>query len=152
FLSWELKPTELEDLGLRNALSSFVREWSSQYGVQAEFQSSLPDDIGLTREIETNLYRITQEALNNVLRHAKAETVNVLLQRRRSDIVLIIEDNGTGFDESNGSRSGLGLTGMRERAALLKGELQVDSQPGEGTTIIVRVPSHEPTGTSAATA
>ncbi len=145
FLSWELRPTELEELGLINALATFVREWSGQYGIHAEFQSTthLGGDGRLPQAIETNLYRITQEALNNVLKHADARTVNVLLQGGHKDLLLIIEDDGHGFVEKdeNGIRNGrgLGMIGMRERAALLGGTMSVDSS-GEGTTVIVRVP------------
>jgi PAS domain S-box-containing protein len=140
FLSWELKPTELEDLGLVNALSSFVREWSQQYGIPADFEANLNDGLHLSQQIETNLYRIGQEALNNVLRHADATSVSVLLQQQRSNLVFIVEDNGRGFDQAENSPNGLGLTGMRERAALLRGNLDIESHPGEGTTVIVRIP------------
>ena len=140
FLSWELKPTEIEELGLVNALRSFVREWSTQYGISAEFESRVDGDLKLTRQIETNLYRITQEALNNVLRHADAHYVSVLLQRQRSNLVLIVEDDGRGFEPASDAGDGLGLAGMRERSALLKGEMEVESRPGEGTTVIVRIP------------
>ena len=145
FLSWELKPTELEELGLVNALSSFVREWSTQYDIPAEFHSTLAREPELTRQTETNLYRIAQEALNNVLRHADAKAVNVMLQQQRSHLVFIVEDDGRGFDQAADSTHGLGLAGMRERAALLKGNLEVESHRGEGTTIIVRIPYEAPT-------
>jgi|GEM_PF-3043280 len=151
FLSWELKPTELEDLGLVNALSSFVREWSTQYGIHAEFHSSIRGELDLTRQIETNLYRIAQEALNNALRHADATSVSVLLQQQRSHLVLIIEDDGKGFDQNNGASHSLGLAGMRDRAALLRGELEIESDHGQGTAIIVRIP-YEAESTSAAVA
>jgi PAS domain S-box-containing protein len=151
FLSWELKPTELEELGLMNALSSFVREWSKQYGISAEFESTLDHEPDLTRQTQTNLYRIAQEALNNVLRHADAKNVSVLLQRQRSNLVFIVEDDGIGF-EQNGHGSGLGITGMRERAALLKGDLKVDSRPGEGTVVIVRIPYDAEDGSPAVVA
>jgi len=140
FLSWELKPTELEELGLVNALSSFVREWATQYGIEGEFQSSMPDARSLSRQVETNLYRIAQEALNNVLRHARARSVSVLLQEQGPNIMLIVEDDGVGLDRDNGYKAGLGLTGMRERAALLKGSLEVESDPGQGTAVIVKIP------------
>ncbi|HTH51023.1 MAG TPA: sensor histidine kinase, partial [Pyrinomonadaceae bacterium] len=145
FLSWELKPTELEDLGLQNALSSFVREWSQRHGIEADFQASLNDakDLRLQPEAETNLYRITQEALNNALQHAHATRVSVLLQRRKDDLVLIVEDDGSGFEPASISStpaSGIGLAGMKERAALLGGSLDLDTTPGQGTSIIVRIP------------
>ena len=152
FLSWELKPTELEELGLANALSSFVREWSTQYGIQGEFESNLNGDLTTSRETETNLYRIAQEALNNVLRHANATSVSVLLQQQRSSIMLIIEDDGIGFEETNGASHGLGLAGMRERAALLGGQLEVETHPGQGTAVIVRIPYHADAPSAATTA
>lgn len=149
FLSWELRPTELENLGLDDALRSFVREWSSQYGINAEFHTSKIEKgapIGrLAQSLETNLYRIAQEALNNVLKHADAKQVNVLLQHREKNIVLIVEDNGLGFkrdpESGNGKKpGGLGLVGMQERAALMSGTLEIDTKPGGGTTILARIP------------
>ncbi len=149
FLSWELRPTELEDLGLVDALSSFVREWSRQHGIATEFHPSrigTEDNYGrLDLSIETNLYRIVQEALNNVLKHSEAKNVSVLLQRRKDHIVLIIEDNGLGFepqhDYSTSTKpGGHGLVGMHERAALLNGTLEIDTRPGSGTTILAQIP------------
>ncbi len=144
FLSWELRPTELEELGLENALGTFVREWSTQYGIKADFHAaaSLGQHTSerFSAEVETNLYRITQEALSNVVKHAGARSVNVLLQRDRDDLLLIVEDDGSGFDEeTNGNGRGLGVVGMRERAALLHGTLSIDSSD-DGTTVIVRIP------------
>jgi PAS domain S-box-containing protein len=146
FLSWELRPTELEELGLVNALKSFVKEWSKQYSINAEFHSNFePEANEIGKPAETNLYRIMQEALNNVLKHAGAANVNVLLQRKKDAIVLIVEDDGSGFhaastDCAAQTPGGLGVTSMRERAALLGGTLEIDSEPGRGTTIIARVP------------
>ena len=149
FLSWELRPTELNDLGLGDALGSFVREWSSQYGISARCECDLSGaklvSGRLDPEIETNLYRIAQEALNNVLKHANASNVSVLLHTRKKEIVLIIEDDGDGFDfvyrpESSSKFGGFGLVGMHERAAILNGKLEIESSPGSGTSIIVHVP------------
>lgn len=149
FLSWELRPTELEDLGLDDALKSFLREWSQQYGISAEFQSSKigsgNHDDKLPHAVETNLYRIAQEALNNVLKHSGADSVNVLLQHRPESLVLIVEDNGKGFDSAantgnEGTPGGLGLIGMLERAAILKGSLDIDSAPGNGTSVRAEIP------------
>ena len=150
FLSWELRPTELEELGLVDALSSFVREWSRQYGIEAEFEAGAAGEAldlnRLSQDVETNLYRITQEALNNVLKHAEASHVSVLLQILDGRLVLIIEDNGTGMtpaqpaDNGNAGRRGLGLIGMRERTALMNGKLEIDSDPDSGTTLIFSIP------------
>ncbi len=150
FLSWELRPTELDHLGLENALGSYVREWSNQFGIDAEFHADLPSredrNVRLPRVVETNLYRIVQEALNNILKHAEAEHVSVLLHQRKNSIALVIEDDGRGFDadagtNNNGSsvKGGFGLTGMNERASLMKGELEIESSR-DGTTVLVSIP------------
>lgn len=148
FLSWELRPTELETFGLVDALSSFVREWSKQHGIPAEFHAYTAsfDYKGdrLPEPIETNLYRITQKALSNVKKHSSARNVSVLLHMKQI-ITLIIEDDGTGFDHErevlDRSTSG-GLISMQERAALLKGDLEIDSGQ-TGTTIMARIPLTE---------
>jgi signal transduction histidine kinase len=149
FLSWELRPTELENLGLDDALSSFVREWSKQYGIGAEFHTDkMPkekENGRLARSTETNIYRIVQEALNNILKHANAKSVSVLMHHRKEHVVVIIEDDGKGFDggsidQIGTTPGGLGLIGMRERVALLKGTLEIDSELGRGTTIMARIP------------
>ena len=153
YLAWELRPTELDQLGLENALGSFVREWSNTYGIDAEFHASKSISIGRPDpDLETNLYRIVQEGLNNILKHAKASSVSVLIEYRPREIVLIIEDNGVGFEPDSGPKGslpggGLGLVGMRERTALLGGTLEIESRSGEGTTVFVRVPNKLPTGT-----
>ncbi len=96
-----------------------------------------------TPEIETNLYRIVQEALNNTHKHAKAKSVEVVLEKRGDLIVLLVEDNGKGFnpEATKNRRKGIGLIGMKERAALVGGTLEIESVPGRGTTIFVRVPA-----------
>ena len=147
YLAWELRPTELDQLGLENALGSFVREWSKTYGIDAEFHASRNYNGRLDPDLETNLYRVVQEGLNNILKHAQASSVSVLIEHRPREIVLIIEDNGVGFDPTTGPRGsgrggGLGLVGMRERAALLGGTLEIETRPGEGTTVFVRVPNN----------
>jgi PAS domain S-box-containing protein len=141
FLTWELSPSILDDLGLAAAIENYVRQWSLQTGVQAELISTNLKKTRLAPEAETNLYRIVQEALNNVYKHAKAKTVDVVLDKREDLINLIIGDNGTGFNpKSKKKRSkGLGLTGMRERATLLGGTLEIESAAGQGTTIYVRI-------------
>jgi PAS domain S-box-containing protein len=146
FLTWELRPTALDNLGLRNALANFVVEWSKNYGIPAEFHTARLRKARLMPEIDINLYRIAQEALNNTLKHAKATKVDVLLEFGKNDVVLVIEDNGVGFNPEARSKpkdsgQGLGLIGMRERAALLGGTLQIESARHKGTTIIARVPA-----------
>ncbi|MDQ6787016.1 MAG: PAS domain S-box protein [Acidobacteriota bacterium] len=145
FLAWELRPAALDDLGLYSALTNYVSEWSHHSGVTAEFHVVGMKNKRLLPEVETNLYRITQEALNNTHKHARAKRVNVMLEKRDHSIVLIIEDDGKGFDaEDKLNRSkGLGLVGIRERAALVGGTTEIESAPGAGTTIFVRVPVEE---------
>jgi len=146
FLTWELRPTELDNLGLRNALGKYVVEWSKNYNIPAEFHTSRLRKTRLVPEIEINLYRIAQEALTNVLKHAKAVgKVGVMLEIGKNDVVLVVEDDGVGFDPKPKARTskkgkGLGLIGMLERAALLGGTVEIESKPGKGTTVIARVP------------
>jgi signal transduction histidine kinase len=145
FLSWELRPVSLDRLPLVAALSDFVHEWAKHFNIPAEFHTSDMEIGRFPEDIETNLYRIAQEALNNIYKHAQATRVDVILERMEDHIMLIIEDNGQGFDMNDtaiqgGEEKEMGLIGMRERAALVGGALEIESQPGDGTTIIVRAP------------
>jgi PAS domain S-box-containing protein len=140
-LIWELRPTALDDLGLQAALASHVQNWSNRARIAADLHTAGLLDERLTSESETTLYRIAQEALTNVAKHSRAEHVDVILERRADQVVLIIEDDGVGFDPSdNGTtRQGLGLSGMQERASLVGASLQIESTAGKGTTILVRM-------------
>jgi PAS domain S-box-containing protein len=140
-LVWQLRPTALDDLGLRAALANYIEDWSQRVRVHAELHSSGLLDDRLPSEAETTLYRIAQEALTNVARHSRATRVDVILERRGDQVVLIVEDNGVGFDpaRTTSQRRGFGLLGMRERAALVGGTLQTESQPGKGTTVLLRM-------------
>ncbi len=148
FLEWELRPTALDDLGLVSALGEFVHEWSKRFRVAADFHSTgfLTERPG--SEASLHLYRITQEALNNVKKHANASNVSVLLEKQRDNINLIIEDDGSGFDTERSRKSGesvgLGLIGLQERANLLGGTLEIESAPGKGAAIFVRIPRRPP--------
>lgn len=143
FLAWELRPAALDDLGLFAALDKYVKEWSHHSGVTAELLASRLKRARFAPEVETNLYRITQEALNNAHKHASARRAEVMLEKRGEQIVLIIEDDGKGFDvkkKTNRSK-GIGLIGMQERATLIGGTVEIESAAGRGTTIFVRVPA-----------
>jgi signal transduction histidine kinase len=138
-----LRPTALDDVGLVPALERLLADWSEQSGVEAAFQSVGLQQLRLALQLETALYRIVQEALNNVQKHSGAGAVAVILERRPDEVLLIVEDDGRGFDVAArlGSSTGrLGLVGMRERVALLGGALEIESAPGAGTTVFVRVP------------
>jgi PAS domain S-box-containing protein len=144
-MAWELRPTALDDFGLASAIGALAQEWSKRCGVPAEFHAGGLADGRFAPEIETNLFRIAQEALNNVSKHAQASRVCLILERRDNQVSLIVEDDGVGFDSSRravplSSTKGLGLIGMRERASLIGGEIEIESSPGAGATIFVRVP------------
>jgi PAS domain S-box-containing protein len=146
FLAWELRPAALDDLGFVAAVKEYVAEWARHYDISVEFHAGSLERRRLDPQIETNLYRITQEALNNTHKHSGAKHVNVVIEKREGDIVLIIEDDGAGFSPEEKkskaeSASGLGLISMRERAAIAGGNVEIETSPGVGTTIFVRVPA-----------
>jgi PAS domain S-box-containing protein len=150
-LVFELHAKILSEEGLIAALRHFVSEWSRNYEIPADFHAVNPSARKrMPGEVETHLYRIAQEALNNTLKYAKAESVSVLLEIRDDDIRLIVEDDGIGFDLAAKTKSakkpgrGLGLTSMMERADLLGGRLEIETTPGRGTTIFVNVPVTKP--------
>jgi two-component system sensor histidine kinase UhpB len=140
-LVWELRPTALDDLGLRAALANYVQEWSSRIGVSATLHTSGLLDDRLPSDAETTLYRIAQEALTNVAKHARAENVDIILERRADNVMLIIEDDGVGFDPAaaGSAGQGFGLLGMQERAGLVGAMLEIESSAGKGTTVLVRM-------------
>ena len=144
FLAWEMRPSALDDLGIAAALDNYLRQWSKHFSIASEFNADRFGKITLAPEVETNLYRITQEALNNVSKHAKASCVNVLLEPRGDSLMLIIEDDGVGFEPIKHPLKekgvSMGLIGMQERAALAGGTLEIESAEGKGTTIYARVP------------
>lgn len=143
YFTWELRPPVLDGAGLGAVIRRFVDEWSKTFGVAAAFHTSGLDDQRLAPLAETSLYRIAQEALNNIHKHAGATVVSVVLERRGSDVVLVIDDDGRGFDATEtGARDGrrIGLLGMHERASLAGGLLEIKSAPGEGTTVLARLP------------
>jgi PAS domain S-box-containing protein len=148
FLAWELRPAALDDVGLEAALAEFLRQWSIANGLVADLHHDDSDDRRYPPDVESNLYRIVQEALNNVSKHARATHVSVIIERRGNDLTLIVEDDGRGFDITNErdriSRGGMGLAGMQERAASIGGELELESSPGKGTTLFVRIPLSPP--------
>jgi PAS domain S-box-containing protein len=140
-LVWQLRPTALDDLGLRAALSNYVHDWSQRVGIAAQLHTSGLLDDRLPSEVESALYRIAQEALNNIAKHAQAGHVEIVLERRVDHVVLMIEDDGVGFDPGDSDRTGggFGLMGMQERAALVGASLEIESTAGQGTTILVRL-------------
>jgi PAS domain S-box-containing protein len=143
-IATELRPAAL-DLGLVTAIDQFVREWGATHGVAADFSAAPSAAREMPAEVETHLYRIVQEALNNVAKHAAAQHVSVLLDTKPNEIVLVIEDDGRGFTlaEKRAEPVSLGLVGMRERAQMLGGRMHIETAPGEGTSLFVYVPVFE---------
>ena len=137
-----LRSKVLESLGLAAALREYVGNWSAHVGIPVQLHTNTAAASRLPPEIETTIYRLVQEALNNVVKHARADRVDVVLERSDESLSLIVEDNGVGFDPSQppATDHGFGLIGMRERAALIAADLQIESSAGRGTTVLVRVP------------
>jgi signal transduction histidine kinase len=138
-LAVELRPKALDDFGLVPALERLAETFAEQTGVNVQVEAPLSPGR-LPPEIETALYRIIQEALTNVVKHAHAENVSVVVTRKPGAVTALIEDDGEGFDPTATREEGLGLLGMRERIALLRGRVTVESAAGAGTTVAVEVP------------
>jgi signal transduction histidine kinase len=143
-LAWELRPAALDDLGLETAISNYVEKWSERNSISLDFHSGL-NKLRLPPPVETAVFRIVQEALTNVLKHAQATRVSVMLEYRYDELLVIVEDNGRGFQPEVPlkveERGGLGLVGINERVALVGGKLNIESEPGCGTTLAIRIPA-----------
>jgi PAS domain S-box-containing protein len=140
-LALELRPPALDSLGLAPALRGQLEEWGERHGLECDFHALGLEGARLPPEVETTLYRVVQEGLTNVLRHAEARRVSLVLERRDGWVRAVLEDDGRGFDaDAPPASSRLGLLGMRERLALLGGTLEVESGPGQGTTLFARIP------------
>lgn len=143
-MAWELRPMALDELGLRNAITQYLEEWAELSGLHIDLEIRL-GDRRLLPDVETALFRVLQEAITNVVKHAGADSVGVILESINGEIRLIIEDNGHGFQTDQGAvvalgKSHLGLLGVRERLSLVNGRLEVESTPGSGTTVYACVP------------
>jgi len=138
-LAVELRPKALDDFGLVAALERLTESFTEQTGIAVGFESLLPT-ARLTPEIETALYRIVQESLTNIVKHAQAHNVSIVLGRKSDSVSVIVEDDGVGFEPDRPREDGLGLIGMRERVSLIGGRLTIESRPGAGTTFIAEVP------------
>ena len=139
-LAVELRPKALDDFGLVAALERLAETFGEQTNVDVHVETML-GDARLSEEVETALYRIVQEALTNVVKHANARTVSVVLTRKDDRVVVVVEDDGQGFDPLTKREDGLGLVGMKERIELVDGRLTLESGSGQGTTIAVEVPA-----------
>ena len=139
-LALELRPTALDDFGLAAALERLANTFAEQTGTAVEFESRLADER-LPGDVETVLYRIVQEALTNIVKHARADHVSIVLQRKDKVVTAVIDDDGRGFAADAQRDGGLGLKGMKERVELVNGRFQIESSAGAGTTLVVEVPA-----------
>ena len=138
-LAVQLRPKALDDFGLVAALEALVETFSEATGIGVDLEAQLGDER-LPTEVETTLYRIVQEALTNIVKHAQASKVSVLLVRRPGSVTAVIEDDGDGFRVDDVRDDAAGLIGMRERLALHDGRLTVESSPESGTTLAIEMP------------
>jgi PAS domain S-box-containing protein len=139
-----LRPRVLDDFGLETALTSYAEDWSRQHAIPLDVHART-EGARLSRELESAVYRIAQEALTNVARHSEASRASLVVERRDGHLHLIVEDDGKGFEPAEAStlargEPGLGLLGIKERAALLNGTVEIESSPDAGTSLFVRLP------------
>ncbi len=149
-LLFELRPASLERDGLVQALRTHAAALESRVGLSILLEADLPDRLAL--DLEQALYRIAQEALHNVVKHAAASQVRIRLEREGDEACLVIEDDGHGFDEGGVSEAQLGLAGMRARSARLGGTVEIRTTPGVGTTVEARIPIPAASGAETAEA
>jgi PAS domain S-box-containing protein len=144
-LAWGLRPSVLDDLGLAAALERYVADFGATRGVAVALETAGLDRDRMPAAVETALYRIMQEALSNVARHAGAKGARVRVERRAATVAMTVEDDGRGFDLAQRpapatAARGLGIHTMRERAAVLRGVFTLDARPGAGTRVTVEIP------------
>ena len=143
-LAVNLRPASLDHLGLITTLQQFIQEFSHQYSIKVDFETVGMQEKRLPIEVEMALFRIVQESLTNVVLHAQAARVDVLLSMTGKRVNAIIEDNGVGFIPASAMiEEQLGLFGMRERVEMLGGTFTIESSPGKGTTVKAEVPFHD---------
>lgn len=138
-LAVELRPSALDDFGLTTAVERLAETFRENTGLRVDFEAQL-GDVRLPTEVETTLYRIVQEALANIVKHAEATHVSILLTRKENSVAAVVEDDGKGFDKEDTGDGVLGLVGMRERVGLVGGRLVIESAEASGTTIAAEVP------------
>jgi signal transduction histidine kinase len=136
----DLRPPMLDDHGLRQALDWYANQFSARAGIAVSVRASQPTERVGT-DVEIALFRIAQEALNNVAKHARASSVVIALERQGSEYVMSVADNGVGLraTEERVGRPALGVVTMRERAQAVGGRFQIESFPGGGTQLMVRI-------------
>jgi signal transduction histidine kinase len=138
-LAVELRPSALDDFGLVPAIERLADTFRERSGMEVDVEVQIGDER-LPGPVETTLYRIVQEALTNIAKHAGARHVSIILARKDGTIAALVEDDGAGFDAAAEVDGGLGLVGMKERIRLVGGVLRIESTPGSGTTLLAEVP------------
>jgi PAS domain S-box-containing protein len=142
-VAWELRPPSMDELGLASTLADYISDWSAQVGIRVDFHCVGLELDRLSDEVRTTIYRVVQEALTNVAKHApKSTVVSIVVERVGASLRLTVEDDGPGFRDisETESQSGLGLLGMRERLSLIGGQLEIETSSGTGSTIFARIP------------
>jgi signal transduction histidine kinase len=144
-LTWDLRPAPIEDLGFRNSLEHCVEELSLRSAARFDFHSNLSPQDRFDPSVETICYRIVQEGLANIVKHAQASAASVIVTRTGNELRIIVEDDGVGFsiesaDAAKIDQDHIGLRGMRERLSLIEGSLQMESTIGHGTSLFVHIP------------
>ncbi|WP_157271808.1 PAS domain-containing protein [Azohydromonas aeria] len=142
---FRLRPTALDDCGLGEGVAAYVQTWGELTGIAVDMELRGLEGARLDAAVEAAVFRVVQEALNNVAKHARATRVSLSLERRRGQLVGSVEDDGVGFDAAQAAapsagRSHWGLLGMQERMGALGGRLDIESQPGQGTAVLWRLP------------
>jgi len=139
----DLRPGMLDDLGLEAALSSYAKRFSAQFGIACDLSMDR-EDYGLDDPLSTAIFRIVQESLTNIAKHAGASHAMVVLQEHGDDLLLTVADDGHGMQQDHKEdRRRFGLLGMRERVAMLGGHITIDGAAGRGTHVEVRIPRHK---------
>lgn len=143
-ITTELRPEVLDDLGLQEAIDWQAGEFEKRTGIKVDFTSNINQTNFLDDEKATTLFRIFQETLTNIIRHADASKVDIELQKQEKNLFLTVADNGIGItDEQKEASSSLGIIGMRERTQYLGGDVTIDGEKGKGTTVTLRMPLNE---------
>jgi signal transduction histidine kinase len=144
-ISYDLRPPILADMGIAEALKIYCEEFSKKKGLEIDFQSAGLHLFNLDFNMEIHLYRLAQEALNNIRKHAHASQVNIMLIGASPNIILTIEDNGKGFDVraqefSLGNGKRMGLQNMKQRINMFQGQMTIQSYPMKGTKLLIKIP------------
>ncbi len=144
-LSYNLRPPGLEQIGLSSAIADHCRDFENKTGLAIQFTKAGVDTLDFSFDVAINIYRLLQEALNNIDKHAQATKISIRMIASHPNIILRIEDNGSGFDPEQGIRKALknkrfGLLGMEERVRMIEGRFKILSAPDQGTKIIIEFP------------